>query len=254
MREPEFDDFCELMDAVCSLLSRGAYKPSAANSALWFRALQAHPLDVVRSAFDAHVKDPQRGRFVPTPADIIAQIEGLAENDGRPGAEEAWAMSIAARDEAETLVWTQEMATAWGIAKPVMDAGDEVGARMAFKEAYARLVDEARRQRMPAFWSVSQGFDAERRAPAISAAVAAGRLPESELLGLPAPRDAVPLLEVATSHAPEHIRQRLRELRGSLTMPREDRPSRDAVAKSVTAQRKAESTEKVLAYLDGAQA
>ena len=58
MREGDFDQFGEMLDAVCMLLSRGSYIPSAANSALWFRALSEYDLDAVRSAFDAHVKDP----------------------------------------------------------------------------------------------------------------------------------------------------------------------------------------------------
>lgn len=221
MRDADFPAFVELLDAVCSLLSRGSYTPNATNSALWFRSLQAYPLEVVRSAFDAHVKDPQRGRFVPTPADVIAQIEGLAEADGRPGPEEAWAMSLAARDEAETLVWTQEMAAAWAVARPVFELGDEVGARMAFREAYGRLTEEARRNRMPAAWSVSLGFDTERRALAITAAVRAGRLPQDELLYLPAPVRGDMLLLPADSANTENGRQRLRELAERLRHPPE---------------------------------
>lgn len=250
MRNADFDEFCGLLDAVCSLLSRGSYTPSAANSALWFRALQAHPIEVVRSAFDAHVKDPQRGRFVPTPADVISQIEGFTEADGRPGQEEAWALSVLARDEAETVVWTAEMAAAWNVATNVMDLGDEVGSRMAFKESYARLVDEARRQHMPVSWSASLGHDTARRAVAIGTAVTLGRLPASDLLGLPAPREGL-LLESATSGAPEHIRQQLCELRERLTVPRNAGPSLDALEKAATASRKHAAAEMARAYAVG---
>lgn len=224
MREPDFGEFSKLLDAVCSLLSRGTYVPNATNTALWFRSLQAHELAVVRAAFDAHVKDPQRGRFVPTPADVIAQIEGLASNDGRPGAEEAWAMALAARDEADTVVWTAEMAEAWAVARSVFDLGDEVGARMAFREAYTRLVEEARRAHMPAAWSVSLGFDLERRALAITAAVRAGRLPQEELLALPSPARGDALLLPVSSANTDTARQRLRELAEKLRNPAE-RPS-----------------------------
>ena len=65
--------------------------------------------------------------------------------------------------------------------------GDEIGARMAFREVYSRLVEDARRQRMPSSWSTSLGFDLEQRRQAIEDAVAAGRLPQSELLALPEP-------------------------------------------------------------------
>src|ERR1043165_278765 len=73
-----------------------------------------------------------RGRL--TIADVIQRLD-----DGRPGPEEAWAMIP--QDEAPSVVWTQEMASAFGIALPLMD--DPVAARMAFKEAYAKAVAKA---------------------------------------------------------------------------------------------------------------
>lgn len=194
MRDADFDEFTELLDATCSLLSRGAYIPNALNAALWFRSLAAHDLATVRAAFDAHIADPQRGRFVPVPADILAQVEGAAANDGRPGAEEAWAIALRGVDETETVVWTTETAEAWGVARPVHAAGDEVGARMAFREAYGRLIEAARRSRRPVQWVVTEGHDAQRRQVAITDAVQAGRLPASALPELPAPREPVALL------------------------------------------------------------
>jgi hypothetical protein len=187
MREADFDAFGQMLDQVCGLLSRGAHQPNAANTAMWFRSLARFDLAAVRSAFDAHVSDPQRGRFIPVPADIIAQIEQRSANDGRPGPEEAWALALGARDEAATVVWTPEVAQAWNIAKTVFDVGDEVGARMAFKEAYTRLVDEARRERKRCEWTASLGFNAAARHDAIEQAVQLGRLPQEDLLALPAP-------------------------------------------------------------------
>lgn len=189
MRESDYSEFSQVLDSVCGLLSRGGYTPSALNTALWFRSLAAHDLASVRTAFDAHVKDPQRGRFVPTPADILAQIAGLAGDDGRPGPEEAWALALRASDEAATVVWTEEVAQAWGIAKIVHDGGDEVGARMAFKEAYTRLVGEAREARKAPQWSASLGLDKAQQGEAIKRAEAAGLLPPpAPAPALPAPR------------------------------------------------------------------
>lgn len=187
MVETDLPEFSVMLDAVCSMLSRGTYTPNDLATGMFFRAMARWPLADVRGAFDAHVADPQRGRFVPVPADLIAQIEARAGDDGRPGAEEAWALSLAARDEADTVVWTAEMAAAWTVARGVFDLGDEVGARMAFREAYTRLVEEARRGRVAMAWQVSLGFDAERRALAIASAVSLGRLPMSQLTALPAP-------------------------------------------------------------------
>ncbi|MFN6993719.1 MAG: hypothetical protein ACK4PH_05905 [Aquincola tertiaricarbonis] len=225
MREADFDQFGEMLDAICSLLSRGTYVPNATNTALWFRSLQAHPIEAIRAAFDAHVKDPQRGRFVPTPADVIAQLEGLAAADGRPGAEEAWAIVQAGADEAATLVWTDEIGQAWGIAKPVLDGGDEVGARMAFREAYNRLVAEARKAGRPAAWAVTLGHDQTRREAAVREAVLAGRLVADEvqhLLPAPVVTEQVPLLEGNARTPDKHRRNEALARIASIAVERRD--------------------------------
>lgn len=246
MRDDDFDTFTTTLDAACGLLSRGNYRPNATAAALWFRALQPYDLGTVQAAFDAHVRDPERGRFVPTPSDLIAQIDGSATNDGRPGPEEAWAIALRSRDEAETVVWTAEIAEALGIARPVLAAGDEVGARMSFREAYARLVDAARRQQMPAAWTASLGHDQRLRDVAITAAVGAGRLPSSDLPRLPGPQ--VPLLQLAAaSGCPEPIRQQLRELAERLRN-RVPPDSRDAIAKRETAELKVAAARAVDEY------
>ncbi len=246
MRDSDLKTFTQTLDAACMLLSRGGYTPNATSTAIWFRALMAYDLTTVNAAFDAHVRDPQRGRYVPTPADVIAQIEGTAADDGRPGAEEGWAIAFRARDESETVVWTREIAEAMGIARPVLDAGDDVGARMAFKEAYVRLVDEARNQRMPVSWDVSLGFDVKRRDGAVRAAVEAGRLP---LTALPAPvGEQTPLLALAnSSRVPANVREDLRRLSDSLRQGLE-RPSLDAQARAATDARKAEEARRVEDY------
>lgn len=78
MTEADFDEFADMLDAVCSMLSRGTYTPNATAIALFFRSLEEYDLATVRAAFAAHVKDPRRGRYVPVPADIIAKIQMLA--------------------------------------------------------------------------------------------------------------------------------------------------------------------------------
>ena len=75
--------FTQILDGVCSLLSRGTYKPNDTNAAMWFRALSEHDLADVRAAFDAHVKDPDRGRFAPVPADIIGKLRDLRSERNR---------------------------------------------------------------------------------------------------------------------------------------------------------------------------
>lgn len=121
-----------------------------------------------------------------TLADIIERVE-LA--DGRPKADEAWVIAIRANDERETVVWTNEMQQAFNQASPSLEMGDEVGARMAFKDTYNRLVYEARANKTNPRWNASLGWDAEKRHTALESAVAQGRLSSNFVSGLLPPPD-----------------------------------------------------------------
>jgi hypothetical protein len=77
-------------------------------------------------------------------------------------------------NEALTLVWTDEMREAYGVANGV--AEEPVQARMAFKEKYAQLVSAARANRLTPKWSVSLGYDVHGREGAVLEAVQKGRL------------------------------------------------------------------------------
>lgn len=109
-------------------------------------------------------------RGILTVQDVVSRLD-----DGRPGAEEAWAMIP--QDEAGSTVWTDEMAEAYGIARHLLAEGDRVGARMAFKETYGRLVAQARDDGRPVRWSPSLGHDPRGREAALLEAVDRGRLP-----------------------------------------------------------------------------
>lgn len=102
--------------------------------------------------------------------DVVSRLD-----DGRLGAEEAWAMLP--KNEADSVVWTAEMAEALRTAQPLLDDGDRVGARMAFKQAYDRLVAQARDAGRPADWQVSLGHDPRSRDAALREAVERGRIP-----------------------------------------------------------------------------
>lgn len=183
MFDRDFDEFAALIDGAISLNPN--WKPiQPAGKALFFNAMAPYSLDQVRSGLTGHLRDPKAGMFQPTPAHLIAHIEARSGGDGRPGAEEAWAIALTSRDEADTVVWTQETAEAFGICGPIMALGDEVGARMAFKEAYQRLVTAARANGVPARWSASLGWDIERRTAALTKASNAGLLPAPVVAGL----------------------------------------------------------------------
>lgn len=253
MREADFDEFSAMLDAVCGLLSRGNYTPSAPNSALWFRALLSHDIASVRAAFDAHVKDPQRGRFVPVPADILAQIAATAADDGRPGSDEAWSIAVHGADEAATVVWTDEIAQAWGVARPIMAIGDEVGARMAFREAYMRILGEARAAARRVQWSASLGHDTEARDRALAEAARLGRIaaPPVGTDALPAPRAELllPMPDVGASHGPNaEVRAMLLAVRDQLTASYNG-PSMADLEREHTAALKAASDDAVAAYV-----
>lgn len=101
--------------------------------------------------------------------DILERID-----DGRPEAEDAWTMMP--KNELESVVWTDEMAQAWGIASPLLNTGDIAGARNAFKDAYGRAVLHARIKRTPARWMPSLGNDVASRERVLLEAVRKRRL------------------------------------------------------------------------------
>lgn len=107
-------------------------------------------------------------RTFPTIADIISRID-----DGRPGAEEAWAMIP--KDESSSVVWTGEMQEAYAIARGLLSE-DPVAARMAFREAYLRLIADSRAHRRPTVWTPSFGHDLTGRTQALQLAVDRKRL------------------------------------------------------------------------------
>jgi hypothetical protein len=130
-----------------------------------------------------------RGRL--TVSDVIDRMSCAGAH---PTANEAWGLALASVDESETVVWTDQIAEAAGIAQPILDAGDEVGARMAFRDAYERILRE-QGDKQPR-WFASMGTDPGRRTSAIERAVRAGLLTETHAAKLlPAPKDAGPIGE-----------------------------------------------------------
>lgn len=122
-----------------------------------------------------------------TVQDVISRID-----DGRPGVEQAWAMLP--HDEDASTVWTGEMVEAWAVALPLLNDGDRIGARMAFKESYAAKLADARDQRRPPKWTVSLGRDASGRQAALIEAVRHNRLTVDHAVQLLPPDAAEGLL------------------------------------------------------------
>jgi hypothetical protein len=184
---------------------------SKAQLRLYFGALQALPIEAVELAVQRHMADPEAGKYFPKPADLLAQAQGFRGGDNRPGADEAWALALRCRDESDTVVWTAEIAQAFAICRAVLDAGDKIGARQAFKGAYERIVHTAREARRPVAWTVSLGWDVQRRDAELARAQAAGLLTDDvvEALLLPAPKETDPT-------PPDKARENLTRLRAEL--------------------------------------
>ncbi len=152
----------------------------------------------------------------PTLAEIISRIQSL---DGRPGAEEAWAMIP--KSEYESVVWTEEMSGAYGIAGPLLKSGDDVGARMAFKEKYSALVKEARDADHRVRWTMSPGYDPAGRETAIREAMRLGRLesthPLSRELLSATKNETLYIDDNSESTPPEEAKAKIQEMLKNIT-------------------------------------
>ena len=149
--------------AVCAELTGTELSKAAAR--VMAEDLSVYPLVQVTGALTKCRKE-LRGRMT-----LAAVIERL--DDGRPGVEEAWAMIP--NGEGDTVVWTEEMAEAFGVAVKLLDE-DSIAARMAFKETYLKIVSRARDEGKPVQWQVSLGHDKSGREGPVLEAVRLGRL------------------------------------------------------------------------------
>lgn len=197
----------------------GATLSGAAIAVMAQDLLSAYPEDAVIRALTRCRRELSR------PLTAGAVFDRLCENDGRPGVEEAWAMCP--KSEADSVCWTLEMREAFSIARSLSDAGDMVGARMAFKDAYERIVRESQENGFPARWELSLGWDESRRQRAVEKAVAVKAISASAASAyLPAPSAGINLIECLSGKEPlrldgpdytpeesEKIRERVAALR-----------------------------------------
>lgn len=180
-------EFFQLLDDACDAIG----KPRKTESAkmLFIEVAGGYGIENLKGALMEHLRDPERGRFVPTPADLIEKIQKALEKDGRPTADEAFAIAVQMDDEHATVVTNDEISQAWAVAREIMP--DRTGARMAFRSAYERLVSESRSANKPVKWFASLGHDKQGREGPLKQAAQLGRLSINQVR---------PLL-----HAPEKI-------------------------------------------------
>lgn len=161
-----------LAAAICATAEAMGQEMNPGTAAMMAEDLCAYSVPVVKAALKA-CRLEVKGKLAM--ADILQRVQS---SDGRPGKDEAWAIAMTTNDEFETVVLTDEIQLALAAAKPVLNAGDQIGARMAFMSAYERFVRLARDQAKSVNWHVSIGFDADRRVDAITSAVQMQRIPQ----------------------------------------------------------------------------
>lgn len=111
---------------------------------------------------------------------LAAVLERIAVLDGHPEPNEAWAIALLSADEARSTAMTAEITTALHAAGPVLAAGDEVGARMAFIDRYKRCLMDSRRERKPVRWYLSPGHCPHGRQSEIDRMKREGLISDSE--------------------------------------------------------------------------
>ena len=119
-------------------------------------------------------------RFPIVPADVTDRCPSLQVQSS----DEAWT-SIGGKSEADTVIWTDLAAAAWG---EVAQEPDDTARRMAFRKVYERIAAGWKTAGRKPKVQVSLGTDQARRTETIKRAVAEKRLSVGEgrdLLGLP---------------------------------------------------------------------
>jgi hypothetical protein len=228
------DQIAELSGALCATAEALGQTLTSTAAEVMAQDLAEYDIDTIAQALQGCRREVT-GRFT-----LAAVLQRIQATDGRPAANEAWAIALTSFDEADTVLTTPEIQQAAAAAAPIFAAGDQVGARMAFLAAYERVVGTARSQAQPVAWQLSLGRDPVRRVLAIEAAQRLGRLPapEARLLleqhgGAPAGQDGRAIAGLLTHDGVEgsvSVRHHLAEIRQGLqAQERERREERQVV-------------------------
>lgn len=138
---------------------------------IYYGDLKSFSNEAVMQMYRDHRCDPERGRYFPKPADLLAKAPKTVPT--LPTADAAWAIAVRSFNEKDTVVWTQEIASARMACMPVWETGDKVGARMAFKASYDAILAQLPAVSIPK-WQISAGSDPQARLDAVEQAQAAG--------------------------------------------------------------------------------
>ncbi|MDE1988818.1 MAG: hypothetical protein KGI39_03925, partial [Patescibacteria group bacterium] len=163
----DYSEFCKSWKVVHELMPGGKSLSDAA-MALCFESLAFYPLADVKKAIAEHAKNE---KFAPSPNDIINILD--ADKPVHIGADEAWSIARHGMDQKNSVCITQEILAAMDIASDVYSTRDENPARMAFRDAYNRIVKTAPTPK----WFVSVGEDKAQAEMVALEGIRLGRLP-----------------------------------------------------------------------------
>lgn len=181
-------------------------KPAAAS--LMIRDLRDYERPEVEQAL-ARCRSEITGRLT-----LASILERMPSANAFLSANEAWSLVLESQDEARTIIWTDEIASGACVARPILDAGDKVGARMAFIGAYDRAVAAAKAEGRKPRWWPSLGESKEQRTEAIEQGIKDGRLPAPKVEHLlPAPERPATVEEGGD---PEKVNAMIQQLRNVL--------------------------------------
>lgn len=99
------------------------YRHSVSEAALsmWWAALEPFALTEIQAGLQAHIQDPDRGRFAPVPADVIRHVEDLQGESLPPRPSEndygAWAKLIKRMGIPEQQMVGLDFDQAWDLIK-----------------------------------------------------------------------------------------------------------------------------------------
>jgi hypothetical protein len=137
---------------------------------MWWEALRHFPVGTVKASAARHLKT---SHFKPHLADIVRGCEAQIEGQWL-GADEAW--SLMPKSESDSAMLTDEIAQAMAAASTLLEDGDKVAARMAFKDAYNRLVEKAKVEGRAPRYFPSFGGDPLGRVTMLGNAVQKGQI------------------------------------------------------------------------------
>lgn len=159
----------DLAGAIAATAELCGHPLSSAAIALLVRDLATLDRDAVLKAL-AHCRIDLRGAL--NIGEILVRFD-----DGRPSADEAWKMLPAT--EANSVVWTDEMAQSWAKVLPLLQKGEFGQAQRQFEECYVHAVLLARCRREKITWTPSLGSDPQERERVLQDALQKERLPAS---------------------------------------------------------------------------